>query len=311
MATAQPQSSLKVVPPDKKKCIWMEAGVVSYKLCYNNYDCSTCDYDHAMQLKVSQQREAAVGEPQVMEGGADKFSATWVDKMMKLQASRRKCRYMLTGEVNRKICPNAYECGNCSFDQMMQERLQTQTLPVGILEESSGFKLAGECYYHEGHVWARPEYGGRIRVGMDDFAQRLLGKVSEIVLPEVGQEVQKGKSAFQLKRNGEKVFALSPMDGIVTHLNHQLLNRPDLINASPFEEGWLFIIEPTRLKKNLKDLYFGEEAKKYLAEERDRLMEKAGEELRVSADGGQSVDDIFSQLKGEKWSKLVKTFLRS
>ena len=51
MARVLREESMKIVPPGKKRCVWMEAGVVSYKLCDNNYDCSTCVYDHAMQTK--------------------------------------------------------------------------------------------------------------------------------------------------------------------------------------------------------------------------------------------------------------------
>ena len=79
------RESMRIVPPGKKKCVWMEAGVVSYKLCDNNYDCSTCVYDHGMQLKVSRQKEAASSIAAVeMAPDKFKFTATWVDKMMKL-----------------------------------------------------------------------------------------------------------------------------------------------------------------------------------------------------------------------------------
>jgi glycine cleavage system H lipoate-binding protein len=311
MTIPNTHGSLKVVPSDKKPCIWMEAGVVSYKLCYNSYDCTTCDYDHAMQQKVAQQRAASLQQPLVVETGKEKFTTTWVESMMRLPASKRKCRYMLTGEIERKICPNAYECGNCAFDQMMQDRMQSQTLPVENLGEASGFKFAPDFYYHEGHTWARPEYGGRIRVGFDDFAQRLIGQLSGLSLPEVGRLVGQGEAVVQLRRNGEIASALSPMDGVVTHWNFRLLERPSLVHESPFVEGWLYILEPTKLKKNLKSLYYGEAAQKYLAEEKDRLLERATDEFKLAADGGTSVEDIFPQLKGELWSKLVKAFLRS
>ena len=151
--TARPKKkSMKIVPPGKKKCVWMEAGVVSYKLCDNNFDCSTCVYDQGMQLKVGRQKEAA-GKAQV-EVSSDTFTQSWVDKMMELPASQRKCRYMITGEISRKICPNSYECGNCSFDQMMQERQLAETLPVHAQVQIAGFDLAEDNYYHEGHAWA-------------------------------------------------------------------------------------------------------------------------------------------------------------
>lgn len=303
------RQSMKIVPPGKKKCIWMEAGVVSYKLCDNNYDCVTCVYDQAMQVKVEKQKEAALLAPE--EALSEKFTATWVEKMMKLPASQRKCRYMITGEVSRKLCPNAYECGNCSFDQMMQERLQAEVLDVHSLSQAAGFELADDVYYHEGHTWAKPEYGGRVRVGLDDFAQKLLGKLGKIELPNVGREVMQGEIGFQVRRNGEGARILSPIDGIVTHINEQITTHPEFVNESPYEKGWLFIVEPTKLRKNLKGLYYGEEAQKYMNEEKEKLISKANEDLRIAADGGISVDDVFLELEGKDWGKFVRTFLKT
>ncbi len=60
MAHTQQKESFKIVPPGRKKCVWMEAGVVSYKLCDNNFDCPTCTYDQAMQTKVAREREKSM-----------------------------------------------------------------------------------------------------------------------------------------------------------------------------------------------------------------------------------------------------------
>jgi glycine cleavage system H lipoate-binding protein len=310
MVSKDKRESMKIVPPGKKRCVWMEAGVVSYKLCDNNYDCSTCVYDQAMQVKVARQKESSVAAASV-DTPADKFTATWVDRMMQFPASQRKCRYMITGEIARKICPNAYECGNCSFDQMMQERLQVEALPVHARTAVGGFDLAEEVYYHEGHTWAKPEYGGRVRVGLDDFAQRLLGRLSRIELPNIGHEVKQGEVGFQVRRNGQVAQVLSPIDGIVSHINNELLDQPELVNEFPYEKGWLFIIEPAKLRKNLKSLFYGEEAHKYLSEEREKLFSLANEDLRIAADGGVSVDDISGELKEKHWAKFVKIFLKT
>jgi glycine cleavage system H lipoate-binding protein len=309
MKTSEKRESMKIVPPGKKKCVWMEAGVVSYKLCDNNFDCSTCSYDHAMLDKVARHKAAAVAQP--IPAAPEKFNETWVDRMMQLPANRRKCRYMITGEVGRKICPNAYDCGTCSFDQMMHERLQTEILPVHARSEAGGFELAEDFYYHEGHTWAKPEYGGRVRIGLDDFAQKLIGKLGKIELPNIGQEVKQGDAGFQVRRDGETAKVLSPIDGIVAHVNDQLSGKPHLVNESPYEKGWLFIIEPTRLRKNLKGLYYGEEAHKYINDEREKLFSMANDDLRVAADGGTMVEDISQELKGENWAKFVKAFLKT
>ena len=311
MAEATKKKSFKVVPPGKKKCIWMEAGVVSYKLCDNNFDCQTCSYDHGMQQKVARQRATMSTVPQVAEAIPEEFTPTWVEQMMRLPAHRRKCRYMLTGDVDRKICPNAYECGNCAFDQMMQDRLEPAALPAQVTRVEGGFELAEGLYYHEGHTWARPEHGGRVRIGLDDFARKLVGRIARLSVPGVGQTVKQGEAAIDLQRNGLGVRAVAPVDGIVTHVNYNLLQDPDLFQESPYDNGWIFIVEPIRLRKNLKDLYFGDEAQRYVQEERERLFARVHQENQIAADGGPVIDDITRDLKEEDWSKLVREFLRS
>jgi glycine cleavage system H lipoate-binding protein len=309
MGTKDKGVSMKIVPPGRKKCVWMEAGVVSYKLCENNYDCSTCVYDHAMQAKVARQKEAVMMEP--VEVSLDRFTETWVEKMMLLPASQRKCRYMITGEVGRKLCPNAYECGNCSFDQMMQGRMQAEPLPVQALSDASGFDLAEGTYYHDGHTWAKPEYGGRVRVGLDDFAQRLLGNLTAIQIPDVGRQVKQGEVGFHVRRNGDRIALLSPVDGVILRTNHRVLDNPRLINESPYEQGWLFIVEPTGLRKNLKGMYFGEEAHTYMAEEKEKLFSMASERSRIAADGGDTVENILGEMEDKRRAEFVRTFLKT
>jgi glycine cleavage system H lipoate-binding protein len=309
MATSKMRKSMKIVPPGKKKCVWMEAGVVSYKLCDNNFDCSTCVYDHALQDKVARHKEDMIAKP--IAAAKDKFTETWVEKMLLLPANRRKCRYMITGEVGRKICPSAYECGTCSFDQMMQARIQTEIIPVHARKQESGFEIAQDFYYHEGHTWAKPEYGGYVRVGLDDFAQKLVGKLGKIELPNIGQEVKQGEVGFVVRRNGKAAQVLSPIDGIVANINHKLKDQPELANESPYEKGWLFTIEPIKLGKNLKGLYYGQEASNFINEEREKLFSMANDDLRVAADGGASVEDIFQELENADWAAFVKIFLKT
>ena len=71
------------------------------------------------------------------------------------------------------------------------------------------------------------------------------------------------------------------------------------------------IVEPTSMRKNLKALHYGEDAQEYIQAEREKLFALANEDLRIAADGGASVDDVFSELENADWSKIVSTFFRS
>jgi hypothetical protein len=123
--------------------------------------------------------------------------------------------------------------------------------------------------------------------------------------------VKQGEAGFQVRRNGDTFQVLSPINGIVTHINDQLSDNPGIVNESPYEKGWLFIVEPTKLRKNLKSLHYGEEAYKYMTEERERLFAMANDDLKIAADGGVSVEDIFAELDMENRARFVKAFLRT
>lgn len=97
----------KETKPSEKQCIWAKLGVVSYRICTNNFKCETCEFGQSMM-----DRE---------EGYEDSGFRDVMKKLLSLPASERKCRYMLSGDVTYKICPNLYKCGTCSYDQMVQD----------------------------------------------------------------------------------------------------------------------------------------------------------------------------------------------
>jgi hypothetical protein len=103
---------------------------------------------------------------------------------------------------------------------------------------------------------------------------------------------------------------LSPIQGVVTAVNHKVLKAPELMHTSPYEGGWLFMVEPTKMKKNLRDLMSGQESADWMQNEATRLRELVAEEYGATASaGGFPVDDIYGNLPEIAWEKLVHEFL--
>lgn len=300
--------NIRLIPAGERKCIWMEAGAVSYKLCTNNYSCSSCQFDHAMTERARKDQDVGkvIGFP---KDTRKKEATTWVNEFKKLPAHQRKCRYMVTGEVAYKICPNAFRCGECSYDQMMQDRIPPAVIPA-TLKKVAGYVQPDNYYFHRGHSWTHMEYGGRIRVGMDDFAQRLVGSLKEIKLPKVGDKLFQGSVGWTITRDSSKAKVLSPVDGIITAINPEVEKDPTLINQDPYGSGWIYMIEPLNLRKNLKDLLYGEDANAWLEDEANRMLKRIETEIGATAhDGGGPVSDIYGSLDGEEWSSFVNEFL--
>jgi glycine cleavage system H lipoate-binding protein len=238
-----------------------------------------------------------------------KESTTWMKEFRKLPPSQRKCRYMLTGEVAHKLCANAFRCGQCSYDQMMQDRIAPAVIPQ-TLRKVAGYIQPEDFYFHRGHSWTHLKYGGRVRVGMDDFSQRLVGRLTGIRLPKVGEKLFQGSGGWTIARDGRETEVVSPMDCVITAINPELKKNPYLINQYPYEKGWICMIEPINLRENLKVLLYGDDVRIWLEDESDRLLKRIETKVGTTAhDGGRPAGDILASLDNEEWSLFVGEFL--
>ncbi len=97
--------------------------------------------------------------------------------------------------------------------------------------------------YTADHEWALAE-GGRVRVGITDYAQDALGDVVFVQLPEVGTAVDtKGElSEVESTKSVSDVYA--PVAGVVVEVNAELTDAPGRLNEDPYGQGWICAIEP-------------------------------------------------------------------
>lgn len=99
-------------------------------------------------------------------------------------------------------------------------------------------------YYTKDHEWVRIE--GAVAVcGISDFAQKSLGDVVFVELPEIGRRVKQGEqiAVVESVKAASEVYA--PVDGEVTAVNDALPANPALINSAPLGEGWFFKLKPS------------------------------------------------------------------
>jgi len=115
-------------------------------------------------------------------------------------------------------------------------------------------------YYTKDHEWVKLE-GNLARIGMTDYAQKQLGDVVYVELPEVGKVVKQAeKSKAKEAELGavESIKAVSaiysPLSGTVKETNQVLQDRPELINTSPYDEGWVCVLEPSGLEAERENL---------------------------------------------------------
>jgi len=286
------------------KCIWMKAGVVNFRLCDNAYDCNTCPFDLSMTKAMNLEAPA---EPKHASPG-------WVQYLRKhYQGAARPCRHALTGRVDApKICTLNYECYHCAYDQLLYEEGLAGITGKPAIKNVSGFKVADGYYYHMGHCWVRFEHGGLVRVGFDDFLVKLFGAISELKLPPLGAVLKQNEVGWAFGRNGNQAAVLSPVTGTLLSTNHKAVDHPEITNFDPYQSGWLFILEPNMPKRNIRKLYYDKECFNWIEQESRKLMSAVGPQYdQLAATGGEVINDIYGNVPGLEWDRLVTTFLHT
>jgi glycine cleavage system H protein len=98
-----------------------------------------------------------------------------------------------------------------------------------------------ELHYNKEHIWVRVE-GGKAVIGITDYAQDELGKITSIDLPEVGDEVEQEDSFGSIEARKTVADMYAPITGTVLEINEELLDNPALLNEDPYDSGWIVVL---------------------------------------------------------------------
>jgi glycine cleavage system H protein len=116
---------------------------------------------------------------------------------------------------------------------------------------------ADEIRYTKRHEWVMLE-DDVVTIGLTDFGQKELGRVSFVDMPAEGVEVNAGDEAATVESANDSLSVMTPLDGTIVEVNSLLEDSPDLINTDPYGDGWLFRLEVTDIK-SWSDLMSAEE----------------------------------------------------
>ncbi|MGO1484316.1 MAG: glycine cleavage system protein GcvH, partial [Brevibacterium aurantiacum] len=98
--------------------------------------------------------------------------------------------------------------------------------------------------YSRDHEWVETtENSAVVRVGITDFAQEQLGDVVYVDLPEVGDKTTAGESCGEVESTKSVSDLIAPVSGSITEVNEGLDDAPETVNTSPFQDGWMYLVE--------------------------------------------------------------------
>jgi glycine cleavage system H protein len=125
------------------------------------------------------------------------------------------------------------------------------------------YNVPEDLYYTKEHEWIRLE-GDKCRVGVSDYAQNSLHEVVYVDLPKIGLKISQMQSLGTVESVKAVADVYSPISGIVLEVNNTLSDAPELVNKSPYGDGWITIIRPEDLKTELPSLMKAYDYKSFL-----------------------------------------------
>jgi glycine cleavage system H protein len=96
-----------------------------------------------------------------------------------------------------------------------------------------------DLLYTDEHEWIKRVGDATVRIGVTDYAQDQLGDVVYVELPETGREVAKNDLLVEIESTKSVGEVYAPFAGTVTEVNEAVAETPELVNASPYDDGWL------------------------------------------------------------------------
>jgi glycine cleavage system H lipoate-binding protein len=172
-----------------------------------------------------------------------------------------------------------------------------------------GFQVPENLRYHPGHTWALNESPSLVRIGLDEFAAKLVGKIEKVTLPQRGQWVRQGQKIWTIHRDGNSVDMVSPIEGSVADINEAALMNPELARKDPYGEGWLVTVQSPDAKTNFRNLLGGALARWWTEESASRLQRRVPVALGALAqDGGVAMDNLTAQMPDHEWSQIAREF---
>ncbi len=200
----------------------------------------------------------------------------------------------------------------------LQKQLKPQVCithsPDSGRDRTGGFSIPGGVLISQGHSWASLAQDGTVKVGVDDFAKKLIGAVDHIEFPDVGITVKAGQQLFSVRQKHRSAQFCSPVSGRVVKVNLALDEDCRKLDLTPYYAGWICVIESDNLDAELSALKIGKSAVALFQEDLERFRAAIQELIKGGAgktcpDGALYVGEL-EQLDDAQWEKIVKDFFR-
>ena len=180
------------------------------------------------------------------------------------------------------------------------------------LQREMGFDIPQGFCFHPGHTWVKKESPENARVGIDNFATSLLGKIDRIDVMAPNRWVRQGQKLMTIVSGDTMVDLLSPVEGVITAINNDAMQDPNLVARDPYKDGWVAMVKSPDLAINQKNLVQGPMVAPWMQNNVTRLNATLSQlSPSLAQDGGVPVSGLLPKLAPDLRKRLLKDIFLS
>lgn len=203
-----------------------------------------------------------------------------------------------------------------------QKKIRKSSVPALVLRafNESSLLIPKGLYFDKTHTWTFIEKNGIVKMGIDDFLVHITGPLNRVIMKNPGEKIEKGEAALSILQNGKKLTINAPISGTIKSINKLLTGDPSIINSSPFNDGWIYSIEPSGWLKDTRFMIMADTYREWLKSEFSRVKDffatygqtNNSEFVPITLqDGGELKENLLADCGPEAWEDFQTKFINT
>jgi glycine cleavage system H lipoate-binding protein len=205
------------------------------------------------------------------------------------------------------------------IDYFVQRARKKQLAPATAAKKlANRFVIPRGFFFSPNHSWVELLPSGDVRIGIDDFTQKILGTIDGVHIMQRNVTVAKGEPILVLKQGERVISVAAPVTGKIVEVNEDILEHPELLKSDPYITGWIAKVVPEKLNSELPMLRIADEASKWMRHEVSRFRDFINQHTQqfafahagvTMADGGVPMEDVLEKADEKAWHAFEEEFL--
>lgn len=205
-----------------------------------------------------------------------------------------------------------------------QDKIQKQLKPRVHITHLSGteffrsgeFAIPGGVFISENHTWASLDQEGTLKIGIDDFAKKLIGTIDDFEFPNLGMQIKKGQPLFSIKQGRRSISFNAPISGRVAQVNSDIIDDLETLDYSPYEKNWICSIDADDLDTELPGLKIGKTAVALYQDDLEKCRQFGEKFFKDENKGKTQIEKQqlclgqFEKLEDKNWETVINEFFK-